>query len=144
LHDAFLNVIRQVLTLIGETGSPYHNGVLISFRTSHPGTRLPASLRRQYPKEMKLTLQYQFDELVVGEDDFSVILYFGGVPKKLTIPFQAIMTFEDLGQSVTFTMETEADVEIDSQPTPDDTDTDEDSGIDAPADVIRLDMFRDR
>jgi hypothetical protein len=52
-------------------------------------------LRAQYPDEMTIILQHQFWDLKVSEDEFEVGLSFGGVPERLTVPYEAINGFFD-------------------------------------------------
>jgi hypothetical protein len=44
---------------------------------------------------MTIILQHQFWDLNVSDDGFEVGLSFGGVPERLTVPFQAINGFFD-------------------------------------------------
>ena len=66
---------------------------MITFET--PNATIPQFLRSQYPKEMTIILQNQFDNLVVDEDKFSVDLSFGGVSSMVVVPFQALKAFVD-------------------------------------------------
>ena len=52
-------------------------------------------LKERFPKEMTIVLQYQFDELVVEDDFFSVLLSFNGRPEKLVVPFKSLISFAD-------------------------------------------------
>jgi hypothetical protein len=52
-------------------------------------------MRAQYPEAMTIILQHQFWDLTVGDDAFEVGLSFGGVPERLTVPFDAIVAFYD-------------------------------------------------
>ena len=52
-------------------------------------------LRAQYPEQMTIILQHQFWDLTVNEHGFEVGLSFGGIPEKLSIPFEAINGFFD-------------------------------------------------
>jgi hypothetical protein len=64
--------------------------VHITFDTSAEGVRLPAWLVAQYPNEMTVILQYQFERLVVRSGGFDVTVRFKGQPLRLTIPFDAV------------------------------------------------------
>jgi hypothetical protein len=55
---------------------------------------------------MTIVLQYQFWDLKVGADAFEVGLSFGGVPERLTVPFEAITSFVD--PSVQFALQFQA------------------------------------
>ena len=47
---------------------------------------------------MTIVLQYQFDELIVEDKFFSVLLSFNGRPEKLVVPFKSLLTFADPSQ----------------------------------------------
>ena len=69
--------------------------VNITYRTRAEGVKLPAYLLAQYPDEMNIILQYQFDRLVIRDDRFEVTVYFKGKPARLTVPFDAVKVFFD-------------------------------------------------
>ena len=69
--------------------------VNITFRTRAEGVKLPAYLLEQYPDEITIILQYQFDRLVIRDDRFEVTVYFKGKPARLTVPFDVVKVFFD-------------------------------------------------
>jgi len=69
--------------------------VNITFRSRAEGVKMPAYLLAQYPDEITIILQYQFDRLVLSNDRFEVTVYFKGMPARLTIPFDAVKTLFD-------------------------------------------------
>lgn len=95
VEDALLSVVHRSLTYAAEKGLPGEHHFYITFRTDHPGVDIPNHLRERYPGEMTIILQYQFWDLEVGDDIFSVTLSFSDVPEKLTIPFDAVAAFAD-------------------------------------------------
>jgi hypothetical protein len=95
-QQALRGVVRNVLTDATKKGGlPGEHHFYISFNTKAGGVRLSQRLRAQYPEEMTIILQHQFWDLTVGDDSFEVGLSFGGVPERLTIPFDAINGFFD-------------------------------------------------
>jgi hypothetical protein len=60
-------------------------------------------LKKQYPDEMTIVLQYQFFGLKLLEDAFTVTLSFNNVKERLVIPLEAITTFAD--PSVNFALQ---------------------------------------
>lgn len=106
IEDALRGVIRQALAQAAASGLPGDHHFYITFRTDDPETELPERLRQQYPDEMTVVLQHQFDGLEVGDDSFGVTLYFGGVPTRLHVPFAAITSFAD--PSVNFGLQLKA------------------------------------
>src|SRR5690348_10011189 len=94
-QQALRGVVRSVLTDTAKKGLPGDHHFYISFDTKAPGVRMSDRLRAQYPDEMTIILQHQFWDLKVNEDDFEVGLSFGGIPERLTVPFEAINGFFD-------------------------------------------------
>jgi hypothetical protein len=94
-QQALRGVVRTVLTDAAKKGLTGDHHFYISFNTQAEGARLSQRLREQYPEEMTIILQHQYWDLSVSDDAFEVGLSFGGVPEKLTIPFEAINGFFD-------------------------------------------------
>jgi hypothetical protein len=115
-QQALRGVVRTVLTDTAEKGLPGDHHFYISFDTSAEGVGLSERLRGQYPDEMTIILQHQFWDLKVGEDEFEVGLSFGGIPEKLTVPFEAINGFFD--PSVQFGLQFEDVIEGEERPAP--------------------------
>lgn len=92
---ALRGVVRTVLIDAAKSGLPGEHHFKISFATGAPGVRLSDRMRAQYPQNMTIILQHQFWDLAVHEDAFDVGLSFGGIPEKLTIPFEAVTAFFD-------------------------------------------------
>jgi hypothetical protein len=94
-QQALRDMVRKVLADVAKTGLKGEHHFNITFTTGDPGVRMPSRLREQYPDEMTIVLQYQFWDLKVGQETFEVGLSFGGVPERLTVPFEAITSFVD-------------------------------------------------
>ena len=94
-QQALRGVVRSVLTDTAKKGLPGDHHFYISFDTKADGVHMSDRLRAQYPDEMTIILQHQFWDLKVSEDEFEVGLSFGGVPERLTVPFDAINGFFD-------------------------------------------------
>lgn len=97
--------LREVLNRGGQLPGEHH--FYITFRTDAEGVDIPDYLRAKYPTEMTIVLQYQFYDLTVENDKFSVTLSFGGVLRRLLIPFIHIITFAD--PSVNFVLQFQPD-----------------------------------
>lgn len=119
VEDALRSVVRRALELAATRGLPGDHHFYITFRTEHPGVKLPASLRERYPTEMTIVLQYQFWGLEIDDEGFRVTLHFNDKPERLAIPFAAIKAFAD--PSVRFglqfdSLEAEEDEEQSAEP----------------------------
>jgi uncharacterized protein len=156
VEAALRAVVRQALTEVAKDGLPGSHHFYITFRTAHPGVQVPDYLKARYPAEMTIVLQFQFYDLQVDDNAFSVTLTFNNNPERLIIPIRAITVFAD--PSVNFVLpfqSAEAPVaeEAAAAPKPvkqavkkaiDSTDGDsapKDTG-DKSAEVVSLDKFR--
>ena len=92
-------IVYRILTQVAQQGLVGDQHFYISFYTNHPHISLPASLKKQYPYEMTIVLQYQYDALEVNEKAFSVILSFNGVKHKITVPYSSLIHFSDPNSS---------------------------------------------
>ena len=95
LQDALRGAVRRVLEQVAEYGLPGEHHLYIGFRTGFPGVEVPRFLREQYPEEVTIILQHQFWGLDVTAEAFSVLLTFGGVRQRVTVPFAALTAFAD-------------------------------------------------
>ena len=103
---ALRGVVRTVLADIAKKGLPGEHHFKITFATSAPGVRLSERMRAQYPQTMTIILQHQFWDLTVREEAFDVGLSFGGIPERLTVPFEAVTAFFDPAVQFGFQFET--------------------------------------
>ena len=93
LQQAFRKATHDILADVAKNGLTDGAYYMITFET--PEATIPAFMRPQYPKEMTIILQNQFDNLVVDEDKFSVDLSFGGVSSTVVVPFHTLKAFVD-------------------------------------------------
>lgn len=115
-QQALRGVVRNVLSDTAKKGLPGDHHFYISFDTRADGVHLSDRLRAQYPEEMTIILQHQFWDLEVGEEEFEIGLSFGGIPERLTVPFDAINGFFD--PSVQFGLQFEEVTESEDRPAP--------------------------
>jgi hypothetical protein len=95
IDEAMLSIVRKVLISTCETGLIGEQSFYISFKTDDPEVVLSRNMRNKYPKEITIVLQYQFKDLRVSEDRFSVNIAFGGVPETIVVPFSVLTSFID-------------------------------------------------
>jgi len=103
---ALRGVVRTVLADAAKKGLPGEHHFKITFATAAPGVRLSERMRTQYPDAMTIVMQHQFWDLAVDDDSFSVGLSFGGVPERVTVPFDAVTAFFDPAVQFGFQFET--------------------------------------
>lgn len=103
VERALKNVVREALLHVSRHGLPGAHHLYVTFRTDHPGVVIPDVLRERYPVEMTIVLQYQFWDLIVGEEGFEVTLSFNDRHQRLVVPFSAVNAFAD--PSVNFALQ---------------------------------------
>ena len=95
VNEALQGVLHRALTTLANEGFNGDHHMFISFDTNHPDVRLPGFLRAQYPDEITIVLQHQFEDLMVADELFQVSLSFNGQKHRLTVPFVAVRSFAD-------------------------------------------------
>ena len=95
VENALRTVVRQALEVTAEHGQHGEHHFYLTFRTDWPGVEISPALQQRYPREMTIVLQHRFWDLVVGEDQFSVVLTFNEVPETLVVPYEAVAAFAD-------------------------------------------------
>ncbi len=95
VEEALCQVVRKALELAAISGLPGDHHYYITFNTNHDGVVIPRHLHAEYPNDMTIVLQHQFEELTVNDDTFSVSLRFGGRLEYLRVPFASISSFAD-------------------------------------------------
>ena len=148
VETALRGVVRDALRRAAERGLPGNHHFYITFKTGAPGVNIPPYLVERYPDEMTIVLQFQFWDLEILEDQFSVTLSFNDIREPLTIPFEALTGFAD--PSVQFGLQFQQTTDGDSpagddDPNGDDTPDGEDESTDDAAgtgEVVSLDQFR--
>ena len=88
-------IVKKSLMIISDNTYCGDHHFFISFITNYPGVILSPKLRKKYPGEMTIVLQYQFEDLKVDEDYFSVVLSFDNLKEKIVIPFKSLTAFAD-------------------------------------------------
>lgn len=95
MQRAMRGLMAEVLGEVAKRGLPGGHHFFITFSSEHPGVDMPDWLRAQYPTELSIVLQHEFDDLAVAADRFSVRLSFSNKPCVLVVPFDAVTTFAD-------------------------------------------------
>ncbi len=95
VEDALRSVVRSSLRIVEKVGLPGETHFYISFLTNYTGVEIDDHLRVKHPETMTIVLQHQFANLVVGETEFAVTLFFGGKASPMIIPFEAVTSFND-------------------------------------------------
>lgn len=161
-REGLRSVMAKSLAHTIEYGLIEDQHFYITFLTQHPGVVVPDWLKAQFPEEITIVLQYEFRDLAVMSDRFSVELSFNGRPTILVVPFASVKTFMDPsvnfrldipmpepeasdGSAQTAEMVALQGFQSKEEVASDNTDTKESEGTDAKetvAEVVSLDAFR--
>ena len=95
LDKNMLNVLKDVLKNIRDNGLSNNNHLYITFLTNHKNVELPNWLKKKYTQEMTIVIQYEYYDLEINENDFSIKLSFDDIKTHLKINYNAIVSFAD-------------------------------------------------
>ena len=95
LDKNMLNVFKDILKNIGDNGLSNNNHLYITFLTNHKNVELPNWLKQKYPQEMTIIIQYEYYDLEINKNNFSITLSFGEIKTNLIINYNAIVSFAD-------------------------------------------------
>ncbi|MDR1361877.1 MAG: ClpXP protease specificity-enhancing factor SspB [Holosporaceae bacterium] len=95
VQNALITVVKDVLLDVAKNGLMGDHHFYIRFRTDHPGAKAPHYLKERHPEEVMIVIQYQFWNLRVESDRFSVDLSFNGTQETLVVPFSSLTAFVD-------------------------------------------------
>jgi len=88
-------VLYDVLIIISIEGLKSGHHLYITIKTNSKGVKIPGWLKKKYPKEITIVIQYEYWNLNVKKDNFSIDLSFNNINANLKIPFSAVLSFAD-------------------------------------------------
>ncbi|WP_420405619.1 SspB family protein [Nisaea sp.] len=149
VDEALRGVVRRALRQVAQHGLPGNHHFYITFKTRADGVSIPPYLLEKYADEMTIVLQFQFWDLEIEEELFTVSLSFNDVRERLVIPFAAITGFADPSVKFGLQFQTLDESELEDMDLPemsDDEAADElpenDGDKEAMGQVVSLDNFR--
>ena len=95
LDKNMLNVLKDILKNIRDNGLSNNNHLYVTFLTNHKKVEMPNWLKQKYPEEMTILIQYEYYNLKVNKNNFSILLSFNNIKTNLTIDFKSIISFAD-------------------------------------------------
>ena len=95
LDKNMLNVFKDILINIRDNGLSKNNHLYITFFTNHKNVELPNWLKQKYPEEMTILIQYEYYDLKINKNNFSISLSFNNIKTNLIINFDSIISFAD-------------------------------------------------
>ena len=135
MQRALRGVMYEALSTVADQGLPGEHHFYITLDCRHPGFEIPDWLRADYPDQITIVLQFEFEGLAVDRDGFGVSMSFSNRPARIYAPFDAVLTFVD--PSVEFGLKFDA-TEIEEEPEP----PEEPEKPEGSAEVLSLDSFR--
>lgn len=95
VEKAMRNIVKLALEEIKENKDSKRYCFMFEVNTRYKGVKLPKKVLSKYKETIILVIQYQFSNLNIFDDYFSVNLSFDGVFSKVVIPFDSILSFSD-------------------------------------------------
>ncbi len=95
LDKNMLNVFKDILKNIKDNGLSNNNHLYITFLTNHKNVELPNWLKQKYPQQMTIIIQYEYYDLEINKNNFSITLSFDDFKTNLKINYNAIVSFAD-------------------------------------------------
>ena len=95
LDKNMLNVFKDILINIKNNGLSNNNHLYITFFTNHKNVELPNWLKQKYPEEMTIVIQYEYNDLEINDNNFSISLSFDNIKANLKIDYNSIISFAD-------------------------------------------------
>ena len=95
LNKNMLNVLKDILKHIQNNGLSNNNHLYITFLTNHKKVKLPNWLKKKYTEEMTIIIQYEYYDLELDKDNFSITLSFNDIKTNLKIAYDSIISFAD-------------------------------------------------
>ena len=95
LRKNMLNVLKDILINISNNGLSHNNHLYITFLTNQKNNKLPNWIKQKYPNEMTIVIQYEYYNLEVKKDNFSITLSFNNIKTNLVIGFSSVISFAD-------------------------------------------------
>tara|TARA_B100001939_G_C16596162_1_gene468953 strand:+ start:98 stop:538 length:441 start_codon:yes stop_codon:yes gene_type:complete len=95
LDKNMLNVFKDILIDIRDNGLYNNNHLYVTFFTSHKNVILPNWLKKKYPEEMTIVIQYEYYDLEINNNYFSISLSFNNIKTNLKIDYDSIISFAD-------------------------------------------------
>lgn len=95
LNECMLEFAKKILLRICSDKLQQNQALYISYRTDHPAVVLSAKVKKCYPKEITIVIQYQFENLTVMSSGISLTVSFDNIKENIYIPFDSITNFAD-------------------------------------------------
>ena len=93
--DAYLDVIKKALAVAAADPVPGKFCFEITIDTTDFEVSVPPWLRDQFPNNITVIINQQYENLEVHDSYFAVTLFFNGTPVRMDVPFKSVLFFHD-------------------------------------------------
>ena len=95
LNENMVNVFKEILIEIKKNGLSNGNHLYITFLTNHINVEVPNWLKKKYPNDMTIVIQYEYYDLKIEKKFFYISLSFNDIRADLKIGYDSIISFAD-------------------------------------------------
>ncbi len=95
LNKNLVNVLIDILKILENKNIKSDYKLYITFDTNFNSVKIPEWLKKKYPNEITIVLQYEYYNLKVRKDGFSITLSFENIPTDLSIGYNSVISFAD-------------------------------------------------
>ena len=95
LKNNMINVFKDVLKFIEKNDLIENHHLYITFKTDNEDVIIPGWLKKKFPNEMTIIIQYEYWNFKVAKNNFNITLSFNNIKSDLTIPFNSVISFAD-------------------------------------------------
>ena len=95
MNENIINILKDVLKIIDKEGIVNGHHLYITFMTNHPKVVIPSWLKEKYSNEITIIIQYEYYNLKIFKNYFSITLSFNNIKADLKIDYDAIISFAD-------------------------------------------------
>ena len=89
------NVLYDILLLVKKKGLNNNHHLYITFDTNDNNVVMSEWLRNKHNEKMTIIIQYEYWNLQVKKDQFSIMLSFDDIKENIVVPFNSIISFVD-------------------------------------------------
>ena len=95
LNQNLICVFKDILKNIKKNGLSNDNHLYVTFLTNHNQVDIPNWLKKKYPEEMTIIIQYEYYDLQIYKNYFLISLSFNNIKAKIKIAYASILSFAD-------------------------------------------------
>ena len=90
-----INVLKVVLLNIKKNCLQEDHHLYITFDTNNSKVKIPMFLKKEYPLEMTIVIQYEYWNFMISKNFFKIDLSFNDKIANLEISFDSVISFAD-------------------------------------------------